>query len=49
MENNGEWAAKPCAADMPWAYELRSSEGFAIFAVAVAMFVVSGDIYIEYC
>ncbi|KAM5439325.1 hypothetical protein MferCBS31731_004747 [Microsporum ferrugineum] len=41
MENNGEWAAKPCAADMPWAYELRSSEGFAIFAVAVAMFVDS--------
>ncbi|KAM5435537.1 hypothetical protein McaMca56_005006 [Microsporum canis] len=26
---------------MPWAYELRSSEGFAIFAVAVAMFVDS--------
>ncbi|EEQ27250.1 conserved hypothetical protein [Microsporum canis CBS 113480] len=41
MENNGEWAVKPCAADMPWAYELRSSEGFAIFAVAVAMFVDS--------
>ncbi|DAA78506.1 TPA_exp: putative MFS multidrug transporter [Trichophyton benhamiae CBS 112371] len=40
MEHHGEWPAKPGVADLPWAYELRSSEGFAIFAVAVAMFVI---------
>ncbi|EFQ97664.1 hypothetical protein MGYG_00704 [Nannizzia gypsea CBS 118893] len=40
MEHHGEWPVKPGAADLPWAYELRSSEGFAIFAVAVAMFVI---------
>ncbi|GBF64543.1 MFS transporter [Trichophyton mentagrophytes] len=41
MEHHGEWPVKPGVADLPWAYELRSSEGFAIFAVAVAMFVDS--------
>ncbi|EZF10776.1 hypothetical protein H112_07985 [Trichophyton rubrum D6] len=40
MERHGEWPAKPGVADLPWAYELRSSEGFAVFAVAVAMFVI---------
>ncbi|EGE01415.1 MFS transporter [Trichophyton equinum CBS 127.97] len=40
MEHHGEWPVKPGVADLPWAYELRSSEGFAIFAVAVAMFVI---------
>lgn len=27
--------------DIAWAYKLRSSEGFIVFAVAVAIFVVS--------
>ncbi|KAF3491039.1 uncharacterized protein GIQ15_00556 [Arthroderma uncinatum] len=43
MESHAESPAraKPDSSNMPWAYELRSSEGFTIFAVAVAMFVDS--------
>ena len=33
--------AMDASRDMVWAYKLRSSEGFIVFAVAVAIFVVS--------